>query len=137
ADDDDDQIGREVVGAMDVQRFSAMLAGMHGLQPGAEQPALAAIGTLAEKAAQHGRAGLPRRTQRLVFAAEDLLCHHRLLFLGPERDVRPRVAPRSFFALWNERLPPGKALGSLSISARMAPAIGATSTSRTSTGSAS
>src|SRR5262245_28736506 len=93
---------------------------------------------LTEEAAQHRLPQRPRRLHRPSLSAEHMRCHdYLLLLLEPEREARCRVADRCLPALWNDRLPPDMALGSLSISKRMAPASGATSTSLTSTRSAS
>ena len=73
----------------------------------------------------------------MMLAAENLLVPFSSPCCGRAAATR---APRIFlppFDLWNERFDPGRGFGSLSISKRIAPASGATSTSLTSTRSAS
>jgi hypothetical protein len=69
----------------------------------------------------------------MQFSAENLFFHHYLRL--PARRVGILFLSRRF-ALWKDRPDPSSGRGSLSISNRIAPASGATSTSLTSTASA-
>ena len=55
AHDDDDEIGRKVVGAVVMEFFAAFFAMIGDLQILAEQAAFPAVRTLATKAAPHGQ----------------------------------------------------------------------------------
>src|SRR5262249_27068131 len=121
---------------MVVDRFAAVLAFVHRLHVGGEQPALAAIRAFGQEAPAHRRHQRTGRAQRLFAPAKDLFVHLDLLAREACRLLRAPAAER-FLALWKERFPAGKAFGSVNISKRNAPASGATSTSLTSTRSAS
>src|SRR5690606_22908461 len=103
------------------------------LQVGAEELSFAAMGASPEKSPLHGLIGRARGLLLDVRAAEKLFFrHYRLLRCDARlRALLPRSRPP--FALWNDFMVPGSRSGSLNISKRMAPARGATSTSRTDT----
>src|SRR5262245_58589587 len=105
---------------MVVDRFAAMIAFVHSLHVGGEQPALAAIRAFAPRAPGHRRHHRTSRAQRLVDTAKDLFVHLDLLAREACRLLRAPAA-EPFLALWKERFPAGKALGSVNISKRNAP----------------
>src|SRR5690606_5546826 len=106
--------------------------GFGHLEETAEQPALATMRATAAKAAPDGLHDIALRP---VGATEYLVCHHHLL-PRPARLLVVRSRPERRRDLWNERTATGIGRGSDSISNRIAPAIGAISTRRTSTRSA-
>ncbi len=136
ADDEHHQIGRQVVGAVVVHLLAAMGAGRHDAEEGRKQLSLAAFRAFAAKAVPHRVPERTGRAARMMLAAENLCVHFYLLLRPRGWEARERDDVRPF-DLWNDFFDPGSGLGSLNISKRMAPASGATSTSRTSTRSAS
>ena len=137
ADDDDDEIGGQVVGAMVVHFLAATLAAVTTFRKDENSLPSPQFGHLPQKpfhmAFQSGRAGRPEWCS----PPKTCLAFHSHLLLRPRGcEARSRVFLPPF-DLWNERFDPGRGFGSLSISKRIAPASGATSTSLTSTRSAS
>src|SRR5690606_34410046 len=103
-----------------------------------EQFTRAATGTFSEHASLDGFPKRPRLASAVSLSAEYLLFHQRLLSRpAPARPWLARWRPFCPRDLLKDRVEPGRGFGSVSISKRMAPASGATSTSRTSTLSAS
>ena len=140
ADDDHHQIGRQIVGAMMVQlpRRNARTD-----RPSSEYEAKSLPSPQCGQRPRRPRSiAVHKRARRsLRYAArppKTCSVHHRLLPRGAADAVgTARARDLGLLALWNDRLEPGRAFGSLSISKRIAPASGATSIRRTSTRSAS
>src|SRR3984957_8532281 len=128
AGDEDDEIGRRIVGALVEVLLAAHLATVDDLEKGAKPPALAAIGAAAAPAAPH------RLGERALRAAgEDERRVHR------RRPMRWPCGGRSARSVPRARRPRGRAPAPPldNSSKRTAPAPGPASTSRTETRSPS
>src|SRR5690606_12693663 len=134
---DDHKIGRQVVRAVMVHLLAAFLAALDRLEKGTKEPTAAATGAMAEETAPRGFIHRPRLRFACFAAAENSLLHHRLLPLPGDRSLPLDARAILRLVLCSDRVEPGRRFGSLIISKRMAPASGATSTSRTSTASPS
>src|SRR5690606_8034925 len=128
-----DQIGRQIVGTMVMIFLAAGLAAVGDLEEPAEETTFAAMRAAAHEAARHGAHELAIVCRG---AAENLMFHRHRLLARPRLCVR-RCCDLPRRALWKDCFEPGRGFGSLSISKRIAPASGVTSTSFTSTASAS
>ena len=110
ADDEDDEIGRQIVGAVVVHVLAAVLAVVDDVSGSRRKACLRRNGGSGRKAAPHrlpdGRAGLPL----VQLAAENLLIHHRLL-RRPDRVCDARSRASRPFALWNDRCDARQRLG--------------------------